>query len=160
MKEKRKIVEERLPKQFEYAKKEAVKEYLSSEECSSKFNGVSVFVLRNGFKIGLAQVRELLMEDDELIPELEKMEISPKVKYEKEPIPSIEGEPTVWFENYEANPMKFIKEWGIEANMSIDPPCPIKIVHPAPPIAAPENPSTSIPDVPLQHPSTIPRVSE
>ncbi|GAB2297612.1 hypothetical protein Dimus_031704 [Dionaea muscipula] len=46
-------------------------------------------------KIGLAQVRELLMEDDELILELEKMKINPKVKYEKEPIPSIEGEPTI-----------------------------------------------------------------
>ncbi|GAB2302827.1 hypothetical protein Dimus_036822 [Dionaea muscipula] len=90
MKEKRKIVEERLHKQLDYARKEAIREFLSSEECSSKFN------------------------DDELIPELEKIELNPKVKYEKEPIPPIEGESSVWSEAYEADPMKFIKELGIE----------------------------------------------
>ncbi|GAB2285979.1 hypothetical protein Dimus_020404, partial [Dionaea muscipula] len=60
---------------------------------------------------------------------------------------------------YEADPMKFIKEWGIEADVSTNPPCPVKVVHPAPPIAAPEIPSTSIPDVHLQHPLIVPPMS-
>ncbi|GAB2278239.1 hypothetical protein Dimus_012930 [Dionaea muscipula] len=117
MKEKRKIVEECLPKQLKFVRKEAVREYLGSEECSAKFNGpttkqcgASAFMLQNGFKIGMAQVWELLMDDDDLIPELEKMKINPKVKYEKKLIPPIEGEPTVWSEDYEVDPMKFIKE--------------------------------------------------
>ncbi|GAB2297674.1 hypothetical protein Dimus_031761 [Dionaea muscipula] len=114
---------------------------------------------QNGFKIGIAQVQELLMDDDELIPELEKMKINPKVKYEKETIPSIGGEPTIWSENYEADPMKYIKEWGIEADVPLDPPCPVKIVRPTPPITAPEAPSTSASDVPSQVPSTDPPLS-
>ncbi|GAB2270894.1 hypothetical protein Dimus_005757 [Dionaea muscipula] len=160
MKEKRKIVEERLPHQLDYAKKEAVREYVGSEECSAKFNGAFAFVLQNGFKIRITQVRELLMEDDELIPELEKMKINPKVKYEKEAIPSIESEPAVWSETYEAVPMKFIKEWGIEADISMDTPCPVKVVRPAPPITAPQALSMSASDVPPQHPMTIPPMSE
>ncbi|GAB2272788.1 hypothetical protein Dimus_007607, partial [Dionaea muscipula] len=72
-----------------------------------------------------------------LIPELERMEINPNVKYKKEPIPPIEGKPYVWSEAYEADPMKFIKEWGIEADFSINAPCPVKVVHPTPPITAP-----------------------
>ncbi|GAB2266130.1 hypothetical protein Dimus_001153, partial [Dionaea muscipula] len=78
MKEKRKIMEERLPKQLEFVRKEAVREYLGSEERSAKFNGASAIMLQSGFKIGIAQVWELLMDDDELIPELEKMKINPK----------------------------------------------------------------------------------
>ncbi|GAB2299582.1 hypothetical protein Dimus_033645, partial [Dionaea muscipula] len=91
-------------------------------------------------RIGIAQVRELLMDDDELVPELEKMKINPNVRYEKELIPSIEGEPTIWSEDYEADSMKFIKEWGIEADVSTDPPCPVKMVHPAPPIVCSRSP--------------------
>ncbi|GAB2268607.1 hypothetical protein Dimus_003562, partial [Dionaea muscipula] len=86
------------------------------------------------------------MDDDELVPELEKMKINPNVQYEKKHIPSIEGEAIVWSEDYEADPMKFIKEWGIEADVSSDAPCPVKMVHPAPPIAAPEAASTSASD--------------
>ncbi|GAB2279146.1 hypothetical protein Dimus_013801 [Dionaea muscipula] len=87
------------------------------------------------------------------------MEINPNVKYEKEPNPAIKGEHTVWFEDYEADLMKFIKEWGIEANVPIDAPYPVKMVRPTLSITAPEVPSTSVPEVPLQHPTTIPPVS-
>ncbi|GAB2268736.1 hypothetical protein Dimus_003684, partial [Dionaea muscipula] len=96
------------------------------------------------------------MDDDELIPEFEKMELNPKVKYEKEPIPSIEGEPSVWSEAYEANPMNFIKEWGIEVDDSIDIPCPVKVVRLTPPIIASQVPSTSESDVPPQGSTTHP----
>ncbi|GAB2281225.1 hypothetical protein Dimus_015831 [Dionaea muscipula] len=145
MKEKRKVIEARLPKQLKFSRKEAVKEYLSSKECGTKFNVASATVLQNGFKIGIAQVRELLMDDDELVPELEKIKINPKVKYEKELIPSIEGDPIVWSEDYEADPMRFINEWGIEVEVELDPPCPAKVVRPKLPISASESPSTDPP---------------
>ncbi|GAB2276053.1 hypothetical protein Dimus_010795 [Dionaea muscipula] len=100
--------------------------------------------------------KELLIDDDELIPEIEKKKINPNLKYEKEPIPSIEGEPSVWSEAYEADPMKFIKECGIEADVYMDIPCPVKVVRPTPPITAPQAPSTSVPSQnPTVHPSPL-----
>ncbi|GAB2302205.1 hypothetical protein Dimus_036222 [Dionaea muscipula] len=90
---------------------------------------------------------------------VEKMKINPKVNYEKEPIPSIEGEPTVWSEDYEADPLKFIKEWVIEADVPFDPPCPVKVIRPTPPITASEAPSMSASDVPSQVPTTTPPLS-
>ncbi|GAB2275980.1 hypothetical protein Dimus_010723 [Dionaea muscipula] len=153
MKEKRIIVEECVPKQLDFCRKEAVMEFLSSEECSSKFNDASGSVLHIGFKIGIAQVRR--MDDDELIPELEKMELNPKVKCDKELIPPIECEPSVWFEAYEADPMKFIKEWGIKADVSIDISKPVKVVR-LTPITASQAPSTFQSDVPPQDRTTHP----
>ncbi|GAB2297832.1 hypothetical protein Dimus_031918 [Dionaea muscipula] len=79
IKEKIKVVEERLPKQLEFARKEAVRKYLGSEGCSDKFSDVSTFVMLNGFKIGIDQVRELQNDDDELIAVLEKLQINPDV---------------------------------------------------------------------------------
>ncbi|GAB2292686.1 hypothetical protein Dimus_026923 [Dionaea muscipula] len=146
--------------QLEFSRKEAVRTYLGSKECSDKFSETSAFVMLNGFKIGIAQVRELLMEYDEFIPELEKIKINPKVKYDKEPVPSIEGEPTVWSEDFEADPMNFIKAWGIEADIPLNPPPSIKMVRPMPPIIAPGVPLTSASDVPLQAPSATPHSSE
>ncbi|GAB2297834.1 hypothetical protein Dimus_031920 [Dionaea muscipula] len=133
MKEKRKVVEERLPKQLEFARKEA---------------------------IGIALVRELLNDDDELILVLEKLQINPKVRYKKEPIPSIKGEPTVWVEDFEADPMNFIKAWGIEADVLLNPPCPVKMVLLTPPITASEAPSTSTSDAPPLVPTTTPHNSK
>ncbi|GAB2273692.1 hypothetical protein Dimus_008473 [Dionaea muscipula] len=156
MKEKRRIVEEHLPKQLDFAKREAVREFLSSEEWNAKFNGASVSVLWNGFKIGIAEVRELLMDDEELIPKLEKIEMNLNIKYEKELIPTIEGEPSISSEVYEADPMKFIKEWEIDANVSINAPRPMAVRPPVPPIAASQAPSTSTTNVPSQDPAANP----
>ncbi|GAB2292880.1 hypothetical protein Dimus_027108 [Dionaea muscipula] len=86
----------------------------------------------------------------------ELMELNPKVKYEKEHIPLIEGEPSVWSEAYEEDPMKFFKEWGIEADVSMDIPCPVKVVHQTPPFIASQAPSTSALDVPPQDPTPHP----
>ncbi|GAB2283793.1 hypothetical protein Dimus_018282 [Dionaea muscipula] len=83
------------------------------------------------FRMGIAQVREILEDDDELIPELEKIKLDLDVKFKKELIPSIvDGEPTVWLEEFNTDPMKFIHEWGIEMEGPFADPEPLAVVHP------------------------------
>ncbi|GAB2268256.1 hypothetical protein Dimus_003232 [Dionaea muscipula] len=53
-------------------------------------------------------LNERKRESEKLQMALTQMELNPKVKYEKEPIPSIEGETSVRPEAYEADPMNFI----------------------------------------------------
>ncbi|GAB2276125.1 hypothetical protein Dimus_010864 [Dionaea muscipula] len=90
--------------------KEAVREFLGSDEFETKVGRLQGIDLLNGFRMGIAQVRDLLEDDDELIPKLEKLKFNPNVEFKKEPTSKIVGEPNVWSKDFETDPMKFIKE--------------------------------------------------
>ncbi|GAB2272882.1 hypothetical protein Dimus_007698 [Dionaea muscipula] len=55
--EKRNLVEARLPKQMDFMMKEAQREYLESNEFQGMFNHASALILRNDWRLGLAQLR-------------------------------------------------------------------------------------------------------
>ncbi|GAB2273520.1 hypothetical protein Dimus_008312 [Dionaea muscipula] len=76
--EKRNLMEACLPKQMDFMVKEAQREYLESEEFQGKLNLASALILRNGWRLGLAQVCRVLGEDDPLIPMLDEMKIDVK----------------------------------------------------------------------------------
>ncbi|GAB2281132.1 hypothetical protein Dimus_015737, partial [Dionaea muscipula] len=94
--EKRHLVKARLPKQLDYMTKEAQRTYL------------------NGWRLGLAQVRRMLDDDDPLIPELDQLEINIKVPFQQEKIKKIEKKPAEWTEAYDAGVFTTIEEWGKE----------------------------------------------
>ncbi|GAB2281368.1 hypothetical protein Dimus_015964 [Dionaea muscipula] len=110
--EKRNLVEARLPKQVDYMMKEAQREHLESDEFKGMFNGTSALILRNRSRLGVAQVRRMLQEDDPLIPELDKMEIDVKTPFSQEKIPKIEKKPAEWTEAYDVGALTFIEDWG------------------------------------------------
>ncbi|GAB2295190.1 hypothetical protein Dimus_029365 [Dionaea muscipula] len=112
MKEKREMLKLRLPHQMEYAKKEAIRGFTSSKKFKKMVGSLMGLVLINGFRTGVAQVREMLDDDNELVDELEGIELDPNVEFNADPIPKIvNDEPTVWSGEYDADPMMFMKEW-------------------------------------------------
>ncbi|GAB2276200.1 hypothetical protein Dimus_010934 [Dionaea muscipula] len=67
MKGKREMLEVRLPHQLEYVKKEAIREFMSSVEFKKMAGQLMVPYLLHGHKMGIAQVRRILEDDDELL---------------------------------------------------------------------------------------------
>ncbi|GAB2275871.1 hypothetical protein Dimus_010616 [Dionaea muscipula] len=94
--------------------KEAQREYLESDEFKRMFNRMSAPILRNGWRLGVAQVHKMLEEDVPLIPELDKMEIDVKVLFNPEEIQNIEKKPIEWTETFDKGIISFIEEWGKE----------------------------------------------
>ncbi|GAB2275911.1 hypothetical protein Dimus_010658 [Dionaea muscipula] len=163
MKEKRNMIEARLSKQMEYATKEAIRNFMRSEQFKKMVSRLLGPVLLNGFKTRIAQVREMLEDDDELVVELEKMVLDPDVNFKKEPIPKIvDGESTVWSEEYEMDPMKFIKEWGPEMEGLFENPEPIVVVHPSGSTteASQEHPTTEMKIPPPASVNVLPSTSD
>ncbi|GAB2295386.1 hypothetical protein Dimus_029559 [Dionaea muscipula] len=78
------------------------------------------------------------------------MDLNSNVKFKKEPILEIVGEPTVWSEDYEMDPLKFIREWGAEMEGPFENPVLLVVL---PQIFASQQPSTFEVNI---HPSQAP----
>ncbi|GAB2278285.1 hypothetical protein Dimus_012973 [Dionaea muscipula] len=95
MKEKWETHKARLPHQIEYARKVAIRQYMSSDEFKKMIGRLTGPFLINGFRMGTTQVREMLEDDDELVEELEEIQFDPDVKIKVERIPKVvNDEPT------------------------------------------------------------------
>ncbi|GAB2270109.1 hypothetical protein Dimus_038821 [Dionaea muscipula] len=75
--EKVSLAESHLPKQMDYAKKEAVRLFLQSDEYERDASALYTVVVNNSFNLCKAQVLALLEDDDEFIPVLEKLQPEP-----------------------------------------------------------------------------------
>ncbi|GAB2276415.1 hypothetical protein Dimus_011143 [Dionaea muscipula] len=112
--ENRHLVEAHLPKQLEHLVKEAQRKYLESDEFIEMFNRASAPILRNGWRMGIAQVRRMLDDDDPIISELDKLKQDVNVPFTQEKIEKIEKKPAEWTKAYDARVLESIEEWGKE----------------------------------------------
>ncbi|GAB2276030.1 hypothetical protein Dimus_010772 [Dionaea muscipula] len=105
--------------------------------------------------MGIAKVKDLLEDDDEWMDELKDIQLDPDVEFEKEPTPTVLNmDPTVWSEEYDVDPMMFLKEWGEELGGPSATTEPIVVILPT---SISQIPSTSDMDTP---PSILPHTSD
>ncbi|GAB2284188.1 hypothetical protein Dimus_039654 [Dionaea muscipula] len=122
--------------QMEYAKKEVVRLFLQSEEYEKDASDLYAVVVNNAFNLCKAQVRTLLEDDDELITDLENLQPAPIKGFVPKALPDIRRQPTLWAEDYSADPMEALSE--LKKDLVVPPEIP-------PPITF--NISTSLPQM-------------
>ncbi|GAB2275974.1 hypothetical protein Dimus_010718, partial [Dionaea muscipula] len=109
-KEKLTLVESHLPRQMEFAKSEAIKSFLESEDYKKESRALYKAVMKNGFELCRAHVRNMLEDDDELVLELEGLRPVPAKGFTPKNFPKLVKEPVIWSEEFSNNPMEDLSE--------------------------------------------------
>ncbi|GAB2268366.1 hypothetical protein Dimus_038713 [Dionaea muscipula] len=168
--EKLSLAESHLPRQMEFAKNEAIRLFLESDDYKKEATALYKAVVENGFELCKSHVRALLEDDDELIPELEGLRPVPVKGFTPNELPNLQREPTLWTEDFPADPMEVLSDLGKELvvlSFDIPPPLTFNVSSPLPQISSsttPQDPQpTSAPssvEPTPPPPQTIDNVSE
>ncbi|GAB2289819.1 hypothetical protein Dimus_038067 [Dionaea muscipula] len=116
--------------QMDYARKEAVRLFLQSEEYEKDASDLYAVVVNNTFNLCKAQVRTLLEDDDELITDVENLQPAPIKGFVPKTLPDIRRQPTLWTEDFPADPMEFVSE--LKKDLVVPPEVPPPVTYTIP----------------------------
>ncbi|GAB2285412.1 hypothetical protein Dimus_019865 [Dionaea muscipula] len=115
MKNRRRKLEDLLPQQLEFLKRKTIREFVGSGDLIKMVSPLMIHCIIDGFKMGLAECRQMLKRAGKTIQCLKNVEFNPHVDYEPRPTPSpIILDPIVWNTDNPSNPRVYVKKWGQE----------------------------------------------